>query len=166
MCGLSSPPLSSIALSVEKAGYQAAQLLDKMIRTKKRYEKPVIVRPTHVITRQSTDILAIEDEQLAEAINFIHKNCEHQISVDDVVDTLALSRRSIERKFRKHLNRSVNEEIRRIRVNNIIKMLLSTDLTITQIGLALGYSDLTHIARYFKEETSMTPSQYRKTFSP
>jgi LacI family transcriptional regulator len=166
VCGLSTPPLSSIALSVEKAGYQAAELLDKMIRTKKSCEKSVIVRPTHVVTRQSTDILAIEDEQLAEAINFIHKNCNSQISVEDVVDTLALSRRSIERKFRKHLSRSVNEEIRRIRVNNIIKMLLNTDLTITQIGLALAYKDLTHIARYFKEETSITPSQYRKTFSP
>ena len=166
VCGLSYPPLSSIALSSEKAGYESAELLDKLMRRKHVPDTTVMVHPTHVVTRQSTDILAIEDVQLAEAINFIHKHSDTTISVEDVADSLAVSRRSIERKFRKALNHSVSDEIRRTRAGHIIKMLLGTDLTITQIGLALGYNDLTHIARYFREETGMTPLAYRDKFGP
>jgi LacI family transcriptional regulator len=164
VCGLSSPPLSSIALGAEKAGYETAKILDDMMAKKTTESRSVIVHPTHVVTRQSTDILAIEDERLADAMKFIHKNSESAISVDDVSKAAFTPRRTLERLFNNQLNRTINEEIRHTRVNNIIKMLLETDLSINQIGLALGYRDLTHIARYFKEETGITPLAYRNNF--
>jgi LacI family transcriptional regulator len=164
VCALTYPPLSSIALGTEKAGFQAAQLLAKMMHTKKIINTNIMVHPTHVVNRQSTDIVAIEDKLVSDAINYIHKHSNMDISVDDVANEVMVSRRRLERKFRKLLNKSIYEEIRHIRVNKIISMLLETNLTIAQIGLAMGFKDLTHTGRYFKEETGLSQLVYRQKF--
>lgn len=164
VCSLTYPPLSSIALGTEKAGYEVAQLLAKMMQKKKINNSSIMVRPTHVVTRQSTDIIAVEDKLLSDAINYIQKYSNIDISVDDVAEAVMVSRRMLERKFRKLLNKSIYDEIRRIRVNKIISMLLETNLSIAQIGLAMGFKDITHTGRYFKEETGLSPLEYRKKF--
>lgn len=164
VCGLTYPPLSSIAIGTERAGYEVAELLSKMMQTKKVINKSIFVHPTHVVTRQSTDIIAIDDKLVSDAINYIHKNSNMDISVDDVAEAVMTSRRRLERKFRKLLSKSVYEEIRHIRVNKIISMLLETNLTMAQIGLAMGFKDITHTGRYFKEETGLSPLVYRQKF--
>ena len=165
VCGLTWPPISSIVLSTEKAGFEAARLLSRMMKRKQIINESIMVRPTHVVTRQSTDIIAVEDTDVSDSMAYIQNNIHREISVGDVAQAVAVSRRTLERKFRKYLNnRSINDEIKRMRVNRIIAMLLETDLTITQIGLALGIKDLTHISRQFKEETGLPPLAYRKKY--
>ena len=61
ICDLCSPPLSSIVLNVEKAGYEAAALLDKMMAGEKVTNFEIHIQPTHVVVRQSTGTLAIND---------------------------------------------------------------------------------------------------------
>jgi LacI family transcriptional regulator len=161
VCGLSNPPLSSIAMGSQKGGYEAAKLLDSLMKGEKMANQKIMVRPTYVITRQSTDILAIRDADVADAIRFIQKHAKDNIQVSDVANALTLSRRHLERKFRKAMNCSVNDQIRSVRTEQISYMLLETDLSILQIALATGYKDVKHIARYFKQETSMTPLAYR-----
>jgi LacI family transcriptional regulator len=164
VCGLSNPPLSSIAMGSQKGGYEAARLLDNLINGEKMANQKIMVRPNYVVTRQSTDILAIRDAEVAEAIRFIQKHAKDNIQVSDVANALTLSRRHLERKFRKAMNCSINDQIRRVRAEQISYMLLETDLSILQIALATGYKDVKHIARYFKQETKMTPLAYRSKF--
>jgi LacI family transcriptional regulator len=88
ICELTDPPLSSVAFNTEKAGYEVAELLDKlMTRKQKMTGQRVTVRPTHIVTRQSSDILAIEDNDVVMAIRFIRQHAKEVIGVDDVVDT-------------------------------------------------------------------------------
>jgi LacI family transcriptional regulator len=165
VCNLTWPPLSSITLSTEKAGFEAAHLLSTMMKRNQIINQSIMVRPTHVVTRQSTDMIAAEDQDVYASMVYIKNNSHREISVQDVVQAIAVSRRTLERKFRKYLNnRSIYDEIKRKRVSRIIAMLLETDLTITQIGLALGFKDLTHISRQFKEETGLPPLLYRKKY--
>lgn len=165
VCNLTWPPLSSIALSTEKSGFEAARLLSKMMKRGQVIKESIMVRPTHVVTRQSTDIIAVEDPDVSASIAYIQNNANREISVQNVIHAAAISRRTLERKFRKYCNnRSIYDEIRRTRANRIISMLLETDLTITQIGLALGFRDLTHISRQFKEVTGLTPFLFRKKY--
>lgn len=165
VCNLTWPPISSIALSTEKAGFEAAQLLSKMMKRNQVIPKSINVYPTHVVTRPSTDIVAVQDSDVSGSIAYIQSHAHREISVEDVADAIAVSRRTLERKFRKYLNnRSIYDEIKRTRVNRLIAMLLETDLSITQIGLALGFKDLTHISRQLKDETGMSPLAYRKKY--
>ena len=167
ICDLTAPPMSSIALSHETAGYRAAQLLDAMMAGKKVDSKIIIpLEASHVVVRQSTDVLAIEDPELASAVRFIRLHSNEAIQVSDVVDNVTVSRRVLERRFRRVFKRSVHDEIRRVRVERVARMLLETDLSISQIALDLGYPSDKHVARYFRKEKGMTPQQYRRKLGP
>lgn len=166
VCDLASPPLSSIAFNAERAGYEAAATLDKMMCGEQTSDRTIIVPPIYVATRRSTDILTIEDPYVSEALRFIHRRAGREaIQVDDVLRAVPLSRRSLYERFTKILDRSVHEEIKRVRVEHLTRMLVSTDLSISQIALALGCSDMKNLARYFKQAKGMSPLQYRKHHS-
>jgi len=168
VCGLSYPQLSSIALSTRRAGYEAARVLDKLMRGQKiaENEKEVPIFPLHVVTRQSTDIMAIEDRQVAEAVHFIRKNSRKVIQVSDVAEAVGLSRRALEQRFRRVLARSVHEEIKYTRVNQVANILIGTNLSISQIARLLGYPDASNISRYFKQQKGISPLDYRRKFGP
>ena len=165
-CELSDSPLSSVALNVQKGGYEAAELLDKLMAGEKPKKQTIIIEPTHIVTRRSTDILAIEDHEVAEAVSFICRHSKEPIQVNDVVNEIALSRRVLERRFRKVLNRSVLGEIRRVRIEQVARMLVETNLPISRIASALGYYSVENIGRYFRREKGMSPLAYRKQYGP
>lgn len=166
VCNLSYPQLSSIALSTEGAGYEAARILYKLMSGQKitREEDQVPISPLYIVTRQSTDITAIEDRQVAEAIDFIRKHSKELILVGDVAEEVGLSRRALEQRFRKMLKHSVHDEIARTRVDQMAVMLINTNLSISQIARQLGYSIANNISRYFKQQKGMSPLDYRKKF--
>lgn len=165
-CDLCEPPLSSVALNVEKAGYQAAELLDRLMNGETMHHQRILVKPTHVVTRRSTDILSIKDADVSEALRFIRDNCFRPISVEDVVDAIPVSRRVLEKRFRKILNRSVLQEIRRARTDAASRMLIETEMSISQIADKLGYAETAHLSRYFHKEKGMSPIAFRKQIRP
>jgi LacI family transcriptional regulator len=162
VCDISHPPLSSVALDVEKAGFRAAELLDKMMAGKKMPPQTVVVNPGRVVTRQSTSFVAAEDKTVSQALNFIHQNAKHLIQVDDVIKAINVSRRSLHDKFIKALGHSVYDEIKRVRIDLISQMLVETDLSVSEIAFSLGYDSANHIARYFQQKMRISPLDYRK----
>lgn len=164
ICDLSSPPLSSIVLSVEKAGYEAAELLDKMMAAEQIARPEIYIRPTHVVTRQSTDILSIEDTDVAEAVSFIRQHAKMPIQVASVVEAVSLSRRVLEKRFRRALGHSIHAEIRRVRTELIVQMLAETEMPISEIADALGFPSVAHVSRYFRKEKGMSPLKYRRQY--
>jgi LacI family transcriptional regulator len=116
------------------------------------------------VPRRSTDIVAVDDPQVAQALRFIRDHAREVISVPDVARAAGLSRRVLEKRFQVLLRRPVLREIRRVRVSQICRMLVETNESISQIGLALGYAGTEHLARYFRQEKRMTPLAYRRQF--
>jgi LacI family transcriptional regulator len=167
ICDLASPPLSSIALGVEKGGYEAAATLDKLMRGEQVPEQNIIVPMLYVVTRQSTDILRIDDPHVAQALHFIYRRAKREdIQVADVLRVVPLSRRNLYERFARVLGRSVHEEINHVRVEQLAHMLVNTNLSISQIASALGCQDTKNLARYFKQAKGVSPLQYRKHHSP
>ncbi len=162
VCGLSDPPLSSVGMNFERAGYEAAYVLDGLMRRKNGSPSHIIVEATHVFARRSTSLLAVEDGNLAKALRFLRDHSSGNISVQDVARASGISRRALERRFRDSLGRSVLQEIRRVRVDQIARLLIDTDMTINQIGEQLKFIDVQHIARYFRMAKKMSPLAYRK----
>ena len=161
---LSNPQLSSIELNTERAGFEAAELLDRMMAGKKIKSKKITVSPVHVVTRLSTDILAIDDPDVVVAVRFIRDNARMPIQVQDVVDAVAVSRRGLYQKFKRLLGRSVHQEIRRVRIDEIARLLIQTNLSVSQIASQLGFTSQDHIAHYFKQQKGVNPLEYRNTY--
>lgn len=162
ICGFCDPPLTSIALNTEYAGYAIAELLDKLMNGEPMNGQEIKVSPTHVVRRQSTDTIFVEDEAVSEAVKFIRQNAKEKIRVDDVVARTCLSRRSLESRFKKFVHRSIQEEIRRIRTDLIAQMLVETNLTISEITAIFNFTDVEHISRYFRKEKGMGLREFRK----
>ena len=162
ICTLSSIPLSSVAISADKGGYEAAALLDALMRGRRPATRFIRIQPNRVVTRTSTDIVAVPDSQVTRALNFIRGNCRRELYVDEVAKAAGLSRRVLEKRFRATLNRSINKQIQRSRVDIVMKMLLDSSMTISEIAIETGFSDAAHIARYFRSQTGISPADYRR----
>ncbi len=166
ICEIGDPPMTSIALNVESAGYEAAKLLDQLINNQKIEGQQIPVSPTHIVQRQSTDLLAVNDSEVASAIRFIKENAKNKILINDIVKRTRISRRALEQRFRKTIHRSIYDEIRQIRVERISKLLIETDLPISDITSFFNFTDVEHISRYFKREKGIGLREFRKLHQP
>jgi LacI family transcriptional regulator len=124
----------------------------------------VEVPPGGVVTRRSTDVFATSDEDLAAALRFIHERAVKGISVTDVAKHVAISRTGLTKKFRRHLNRSPLEEIRRVRIETAKRLLADTDLSIGRIAQRSGFLQSQSFATVFRRLVGMTPTAYRRQF--
>jgi LacI family transcriptional regulator len=165
ICNLSNPPLSSVALKYERAGYEIAHLLDRLMTGEPMNGQQVIIEPTHVVTRQSTNTLFLDDPIVLQAVRYIHQNSTRLLQVDDVVKISGLSRRALQQKFNKVLGHSIFHEIQKRHSDQIAKMLIETNLPISQIAITLGHSGVEHISRYFRLAKGCGPTEYRKKYA-
>lgn len=161
LCELSNPPLTSINIGTESAGYEAAKLLNNMMTESTQTYQTVIATPTHVVTRTSTDIMAVDDPEVAKAICFIRENARNPIQVQDVVEHLNVGRTVLYNKFRNAIGCSISHEIKRIRSEQISVMLTNPQLSIGQIALEMKMEP-DHLARYFSSAKGMSPQAFRK----
>jgi LacI family transcriptional regulator len=159
---LSTPTLSSIARDTASAAYEAANVLDLMMSGNKVEPVRITVHATHIVTRESTEVLAVQDREVAEALAFIKENSMRNIQVNDVAERVAMSRRNLHRRFVKTIGRTIHDEIMRVRINRVAELLLSTNYTVSQICYTLGLSNHKHIARQFKKIHGCSPLAYRK----
>ena len=166
ICGLANPPLSSIIFNTENAGYDAAQRLDLMIEGKGVHadNSNIVVQPVEIFQRQSTSLSAIEDSIVAEAINFISRNEKRPIQISDVSDHTGVSPKILQKKFKQILGRSVHNEIRRAHADYIAKLLLETNLTVSEIAYSMGYTCDNHMSRFFQKAKGVTITQYRRKY--
>ena len=164
VCGLSNPAMSSVAINFERAGFEAAEALHQLLRGEKRVTEKIIVHATHIVTRRSTDVVAVTDAALGKALRFIRDNSRKAIGVIDVAKMAGLSRRALERRFRSEIGISILDQIRKARTGHICKMLVETTLPVGQIAESLGFEDVQHFARYFRSAQNTSPLAYRKSF--
>lgn len=166
VCELSDPPLSSVAFNPERVGYESATLLDRLMSGGSRPREPLLVPPLGVSTRQSTDILAIDDPDVARAVHYIRRHAFEGITVEDVLEDVPLSRRALEHRFRRRLGRTPKEEIQRLRFEEAKSLLASTDLPIARISDRLGFHQPAYLSGVFKKETGLSPAAYRHRNRP
>jgi LacI family transcriptional regulator len=165
ICDLYDPPMSSIDQEPENVGFKVAQVVKAIIKDGYKGEDKIIGNNFRIVTRRSTDIFAIEDDQLVKALNYIKGNAVKQsVSVAEVVAATTLSRRLLEIRFRKLLNRSVLQEIKQIRIDAIVHKLITTREPISKIAYALGFNSPASFSNYFKNEKKISPGEFRKQF--
>ena len=159
---LAYPPVSGILVPSEQIGFEAAQMLDALLRGEGAAAKPVLLDPHGIETRQSTDTLSIDDSEVAMAVRFIRENSTSPIQVVDVLRHVPVSRRSLERRFARVLGRSPSEEIRRVRLAKAVQLLVNTDLPMPEVAARSGFGTPQYLARIFNRQYEMSPMRYRQ----
>jgi LacI family transcriptional regulator len=162
VCHYTPVPLSSIDIDWDRIGYDAAQLLDRMMDGEVAPSEPVLIPPQGVVARMSTNILAVPDARIARALRFIWEHFPEPISSVDVAQEAGLNRRTLERGFGKYLNRSVCHEITRVRIERAKLLLGKPELKAHEIAEQCGFSSIVTFSEAFLRVTGMRPSDYRK----
>ena len=164
LCDLTYPSLSSISLNTEKGGFDAAALLDKFMKGIAVDTQIILIEPVGVQERQSTDIIAVDDKIVSDIINYIKRNSKKLLQVTDIINEFHISRKSLYKKFNDTLGTSVYNQIRKMKVEEISRMLVETDKSVKEIALEFGFYNVDHIARFFCKEKGLTPTQYRNEY--
>jgi LacI family transcriptional regulator len=164
-CELAYPPLSSVSPNAFQSGYKAAETLAVLMSHRQPESYDVRIEPIGVSTRPSTDVLAIDDRSVAAALNFIRQKACLGISVDEVVKSAHASRSQLEKKFRRHLGRSPQAEIRRVQVAKIKQLLVETDFPLKKIADLAGFEHVEYMSVVFKRLTKDSPGGFRKNIS-
>lgn len=157
----SHPPQSGVRYACERIGGIAAALLGRLMRGEKIERGDVEVEPLGVIEALSTDTLAVEDRRMADAMRFILKNFSQPIGMEELLRANPMSRRSMERRFRRVFGCTVAESIRQQRINRARLILASTDESITLISEKCGFSSYNYMSRVFNEILGMSPREFR-----
>jgi LacI family transcriptional regulator len=162
VCDYAPVPLSSVDNNWEQAGYEGAKLLDQLMDGKRAPRKPILIPPKGVVTRLSTNILAVPDLKVARAVRFIWEHYFEPIGTAEVAAAAGLNRRKLERDFRKYLGRTVNDEITQLRIERAKKMLFETSLKAYEVAEQCGFSGIVHFSKVFHRLTGQRPSRYRR----
>jgi len=162
LCLVSNPPLSSIYPNHVRVGYEAARLLHQLMDGQAPPCRPLLLPPGNIVTRLSTNILAVADRLVASAVRFIREHACDGITVADVVESVAVCRSLLQRRFHAALERTVHDEIIRVRLERAKELLSETDLPLAQIAVKAGFRHQEYMGAVFKARLGVTPGRFRR----
>lgn len=156
------PTLSAIEFDFWEQGYQAAAVLDRLMRGERVEPRNKLIPPGRVIARESTDIFVCEDELISQAMRFIADRCRQAISTEEVAAALEVSRRTLDRRFEEVLGKTVSQAIAGQRVTQIEGMLIESALSMTELAELFSFGSASLFTQFFKRHTGVTPTAYRE----
>lgn len=162
LCDLARPSLSSVALPGERIGHEAAGMLEQLIHRERLPAREVVLPPVRLVVRASSDIQALDDADVSAAVRYIRDHAGQPIDVRDLLAAVPVSRRSLERRFRRHLDRGIWEEIRRTHLERARMLLVDTDLPMSVVAQRSGLTDSRQLSIVFRQATGLTPTQFRQ----
>ena len=158
--------ISSIELAGHAIGYQAAQVLGRMMAGGAKPTEPICLPPLRIVERRSTDFFAVPDPTVLAALRFIRQNCQRPIGVDDIAGAAMLSRRILEKRFRALLQISPYDDLMRCRLARSKELLLNTNLKLEEIAHLCGYENGSNFSTFFRQKAGCSPSLFRLRRSP
>lgn len=156
-------PISSVDTNLELMGYTGAELLDQLMFGKRPPRQPIRIPPAGIVTRKSTDLLALNHRGVARALRFIWEHSHEPIGVKDLLSVAAMSRRGLHKAFMDQIGRTPGQEIHRARIDRAKKLLGESDHKIEVLAGMCGYQSANSFCVAFKHSTGMSPKQFRES---
>ena len=165
ICNLSDPPLSSISHNIVRGGFEAAELIDRLLNDEENNRQDmqdVVIQPINIVNRLSTDFYSTTDMHIHTALKYIHQNIASDITVSDIVKQVPLSRRLLEIRFKQVTQQSIHKYIFNLRMERFAQLLLAIDAPIADVAEQVGINNLKNLSRQFKILKKVSPNEYRK----
>jgi LacI family transcriptional regulator len=162
LCELCSPPLSSVQPNARRTGYEAAAMLSRMMAARRSVRAETrFVEPVRVVERQSTDVVSVEDPQVAAALKYIRQHACEGVNVSDVLRAVPMSRTLLERKFMTTLGHSPHRQLVQAKVERAKHLLVESEVSIAVVAELAGFDSASYLSVVFRRETGESPYAYR-----
>lgn len=162
LCEAVTVPLTSVMHDLERVGYEGAAVLERLMNGEEVPEEVPRIPPKGIIARRSTDMMAVENVDVAHALRCIRERyTEPEFQIDSIVKESDISRRPLEIAFKKEIGCTMHSEITRMRIKRVEQLLGETKLSIRQISAAAGFARVNQLHRAFRAQTGLTPKKFR-----
>jgi LacI family transcriptional regulator len=161
ICEMSPTSLSSLDISRKKCSYEAVHLLRRLMKGHAAPVEPLYVAPQGVVLRRSTDVLPVKNQNVVRSLRFIWDHYQEDISVHDVARVVGVSRRTLERAFKEHMQGSVNSEIQNKRLGKCCELLERTNMKIQDLVPLCGFHSADYLHQVFRKKFGTTPRLWR-----
>ena len=101
-------------------------------------------------------------DTVVKMLKYIHSNWQKMISVEDIAKIVCLSESRTAHLFKEAIGKGIHGYIAQLRIASAQELLLSTDLSVSEIGKMVGYNDALYFSRAFKSETGASPKAFRE----
>lgn len=162
LCNISDPPISSIEMDVENGGYMCCKRLHERLASGDRTPFNIIIRALTIRERGSSRIYNISDKEVLALINYIDANYSKDLKMEELLNVVPLSRRSIEMRFKKATGQTIYQYLLGVRVEHFAYLLSTSDRPYIDIACEVGFRDITNVSRTFRKYKGCTPLEYRK----
>ena len=161
LCELTDPPLSSIRVPWDQIGYHMGAQLHCHLQGRPWKKPPTPIEPSGIQVRHSSDIYAVADVAVERVCHHLQTHYHEPLQVAEMAQTAGVSRRGLERRFRRELGRSPHAEIQRLRLEQARQLLRETALPMSVIAEQSGWSSVQRFMAVFKAKVGQTPGQFR-----
>lgn len=161
ICDFAPVPLSSIRMNYTQWGFEGAALLDKVMRGRVPEDGVPAIRPVGVVSRQSTNIRLVPDEQVAMALRHIWEHSDRTLPIKEIAEHAGVSRATLGRLFHKHLHRSIGDEISSTRLEKARGLLANGKLPVHKVAAACGFTTPNYFNNVFRRAHGVTPRKFR-----
>lgn len=162
ICNAADPSISSIDRGDWNCGREAARLLDALMNGESAPRQILMMPPKELVVRRSTDFHAVSDPRVSRALSFMSANFSKKVSVPAIARFAGVGRQTLERGFQTHLGRTVNEELIRMRIAQLKRLLVESEESIKELSAKVGFGTTANMFPLFKRHTGMTPKEYRE----
>jgi len=164
LCAWANPPLTSVRLDGPGVGYEAARVLDGLMRGQPAPDGPILIPPRGIVVRESSDDAGVRDALVARACRMFRESAAsgQAVTVEEVCTALRASRSTLERRMKAALGRTPKEEIRRMRLRVVERLLTETDLTLEDVAERTGFPHASHLHHEFRKRHGITPGAFRR----
>ena len=159
-CAGLKPHITSVDTDYFTIGYQAAAMLNRQFKFNYCGET-IYIPPSELHARESTDIYVIDDPVVRKVLRYIADNIHRNLTVNDLVDVVPVSRSSLEHRFSDCVGHSITSEINRVRILAAKRFLADEEIKVSEVSRKAGFSSSLHLRRIFKKHTGQTPTEYR-----
>jgi LacI family transcriptional regulator len=164
LCEVCRPSLTSVDLGLARLGHEAVRILDSLFTDDRHVPSSLImVAPSHVVPRRSSDTFAAGDPLVAEALQAMRRQLASDLTPQRLARDFGLSRTSLERRFKAALGRSIHDELLRLRITEAKRLLMETPLPIREVATAVGYGSVQYMTTVIRRHCGITPAQLRET---
>ena len=158
-CG--SMQISGIDRNEEGKYAAAVRLLDRMMSGKASRGTVISIKPRGVVTRRSTDVMAVDDEVLRKAAAVISRDISARFGPSQIAEDVGMSLRKLNARARLELGHSVLDEILRLRIEEAKRMMLGDAGKLAGIAAATGFCNASYFSKVFRRIAGIPPREWR-----
>jgi LacI family transcriptional regulator len=161
LCENQSIPISSVRQDLARGAYEGAALLQHLMDGAPQPRELVLIPPTGLTARASTDTIANQDPFVRAALVYINRHLGESFGTPEIAASIGLPRHKLDHLFAKKLGHSVGSEVHDRRIAKARQLLSDPTIPVREVASQCGFCNVAYLSNVFRKATGLSPRAWR-----